>query len=243
MGRWTRFIFATPNNMRDRLNMRVWFAGFCVYLGTAALMSAWGFEAYTRTGSPAGRALWMMGLYVFYLSLACTFVPLPTSWFVLLLASPAGGLGIPVVGRIVVLAVVGAFATSVSHVNEYHVISWLLRLGKIRRLQETRAYQWAERVFTVSPFLLQVMFNVAPVPADPVRWMATIYGYPLGKFFLAHWLGRVIRYSVLAVLAVIFRLTVRQIMVIQAGLVILALSNVVWHRVRTSNATDDSMER
>ena len=31
--------------------------------------------------------------------------------------------------------------------------------------------------------MLQVVLNIVPVPADPVRWLAILSGYPLGKYF------------------------------------------------------------
>ena len=220
------FIVATPAVKRDRLNMRAWFAAFCMYLAALAVVSLGAFDRYSDTGSDWGRAVWLFGLYLFYFSLACTFVPIPTSWFILFLASPVGGLPLGALWRVMVVAALGALATGVSHVNEYHVISYLLRLGRIHRVKETRIYQWSERQFVISPFLLQVAFNVIPAPADPVRWLAAIYGYPLGRFFLAHSLGRFIRYSLMALAAEVLELTLWQIAAIQCAIVAIAFSRM-----------------
>jgi len=237
-----KFIFATPNVKRDRLAMRKWFVMFCVYLAAVAAASLWGFNWYSTTGSSTGRTIWLFGLYVFYLSLACTFVPIPTSWFVLFLASPVGGVAMWPAGRVLAVAAIGAFATAVAHINEYHVISYLMRLGKMDRVKRLRAYEWAERIFKLSPFLLQVTFNVIPIPADPARWAATIYGYPLGRFFLAHWVGRFIRYGLMAVAAEVIELTVVQIMLIQVALVVLAGANLAWRHVRSSRSKPKLVE-
>lgn len=237
MGRFLKFIFATPNTKRDRLNLRAWFALFCLYLTAVALISLWGFDRFSETGSAQGRMVWWLGLYVFYLSLACTFVPLPTSWFVLFLASPLGPLGLALgpIERVLLVAAAGAFATAVAHVNEYHLICYLLRLGRAHRITETRIYKWAERIFTLSPFLLQVSFNMVPIPADPARWLAIIHGYPLTKFFLAHWLGRFIRYGLMALVAEVLELSVVQIVVIQVLLLIIVVLKILLQRMRQSN--------
>jgi len=237
-----KLLTATPSAKHDRLNMRLWFATFCVYLAAVTAASLLALQWYGRTGCDAGRAIGLFGMFVFCFSIACTFVPIPTSWFVLLLASPVGGIALEPLPRVLIVAALGAFATAVSHVNEYHVICYLLRLGRAHRLKETRVYKWAEELFELSPFLLQLTFNVVPFPADPARWMAIIYGYPLGKFFLAHWIGRFIRYTLLAMTAEIMELTVFQIGVIQVTLVLLAIVNVIWRRGRSSKADPNRVE-
>jgi len=237
-----RLIFATPTVKRDRLNLRLWFAVFCFYLAAVVVLSLWAFQVYSRTHSHGHWLLWLLGLYVFYFSLACSFVPIPTSWFVLFLASPAGGIGLDPVLRVVIVAATGAFATAVSHVNEYHLICYLLRLGKMHRVKETRIYLWAERIFEQFPFLLQFTFNVVPVPADPVRWLAIMYGYPLGKFFLAHWLGRFVRYGLMALAAEILKLTIIQIAVIQIVLLAIPVARIIGRRIQASRQPPEPVE-
>jgi membrane protein YqaA with SNARE-associated domain len=229
MAKFLRFVSVD----RDRLNLRAWFALYCVYMTVVVLLSLWGCRSFTESGTTWGEVVCWVGMYVFYFSLACTFVPLPTSWFVLFLASPQGPLDLNPIFRVALVAAIGGAATGIAHLNEYHVISYLLQLGKIHRVRETRIYIWAENIFKTSPFMLQMWFNVVPVPADPVRWLAIIYRYPRVKFFLAHASGRTIRYGVLAVAAVIFALSARQIVIIQMLLVILAIGKIFLPRLRS----------
>ncbi len=211
---------------RDGLNLRLWFAVFCLYLTAIVATSLLAFNHFSDTGSEAAKTIWLVGLFAFYFSIACTFVPIPTTWLILLLASPMGGLAFGPLGRVLIVAGMGAIATGISHINEYHVLCYLLRLGKAHRVRETRIYRWAEDLFKVSPFLLQVAFNVVPVPIDPARWLAIAYRYPLGRFFLAHSLGRFIRYTLMAMAAEVLRLGFEQIIVVQCALVIIAFARI-----------------
>jgi len=232
------FLVATPTVQRDRLNLRAWFVVFCVYLAAVALASHWGLTRYVETEAEWARTLWLLGLYVFYFSLACTFVPIPTTWFVLFLASPVGGLPLGGLERVLVVGGLGALATGMAHLNEYHVIAFFFRLRWLHRVKETRLYAWAERLFLTAPFSIQFAFNIIPIPADPARWLAILYGYPLPKFFLAHALGRFVRYGLLAATASLLRLGVVEILVIQAALVVLAAgrTGLSWRRRRRARA-------
>jgi membrane protein YqaA with SNARE-associated domain len=228
-----QMFFATPQQRDDRLNMRAWFALFCSFLAAIALLSQWGFQHYSLNCADWARTLWLLGLYIFYFAIACTYVPLPTAWFVLFLASPTDGLIIlPAGWRILAVAGLGAFGSAVSHLNEYHVIAYLLRLGKIGKLRQTKAYLWAHRHFQVWPFMIQVIFNIVPIPADPSRWLASMAGFPIPKFFLAQWLGRFIRYGILAVASVYLSLTLREIALIQVGLFAIAFGTFITHQFR-----------
>ncbi|MFA5864288.1 MAG: hypothetical protein WC975_06330 [Phycisphaerae bacterium] len=235
------YIFATPQRKDDVLHIRAWFLFYALYMIAVCILSNWGYVHYSRTGDNIAKAVWFLGLFVFYFSLACTYIPLPTVWLILLLASPVCGLAILTpFWWVVMVAGLGAFATSISHTNEYHFITYLLRLGKIHLLKQTRIYLWAHKQFKVWPFLLLVVFNVLPVPADPVRWLAIISGYPLVKFFLANWIGRFFRYGILAVIAESLKLNLIHIIIISAALIVLSLAGVVFQHIRTGTATASS---
>jgi membrane protein YqaA with SNARE-associated domain len=228
----SRLFFATPQRHDDRLNMRVWFAVFCLFLAAVAMTSNWGFARYCDNSAVWAKSVWLVCLYIFYFAIACTYIPLPTAWFVLFLASPSDGLTIlPPGWRVAAVAVIGGLATAISHVNEYHVIAYLLRLGRIHQIRETRVYRWSERQFKVWPFTIQVVLNIAPVPADPSRWLASMAGYSVYKFFLAQWLGRTIRYGFLAVASIYFALTLKQIAMIQAALMLVTLVMFIMHQL------------
>jgi surface polysaccharide O-acyltransferase-like enzyme len=69
---------------------------------------------------------------------------------------------------------------------------------------------------------LLVIFNVLPLPADPIRWLAIISQYSLTKYFLAQWVGRFIRYAILATVAKSLKLTFVQIIIICTALFVIS---------------------
>jgi len=228
-----RYIFATPQRKDDNLNMRAWFIFYVLYMAIVCVISQWAFTRYFEGNQAWAQTVWYLGLYVFYLSLACTYVPLNTGIAVLFLASPTGGLTVlSPFWRIIAVAGLGAMATGVAHTNEYHMIAYLLRLGKVYKIKETRVYRWAEKYFKLWPFMLLVVFNIVPIPADPPRWLAIMSGYPLPKFFLAQWVGRFLRYTALAVVAEYLQLTLMQIIGICILLVAISIAGVVVQRFR-----------
>ena len=224
-----KFIFATPQQTDDNLKLRHWFIVYCLYLIVLCIISSWGFAHYSSENASWAKAVWLIGLYMFYFSLACTFVPIPTSWFVLFLCSPAGGLAfIAPVYRILIVAGLGALSTGIAHLNEYHLGGYLLRLGKMRMIRQTRFYNFALRIFQSWPFMIQVALNVIPIPADPARWIAIISNYPLVKFFAAQWTGRFIRYALMGIAAELLELTITEIIILQAVLVIIPLVRLLY---------------
>ncbi len=228
-----RLVFATPQRAHDGLNMRAWFVFFCFYMAGTAFLGQWGLAHYGEQNHVWAGPAGLLAIYLFYFSLACTYIPLPTPFFVLFLASPSGGLsGIDPIWRILIVAGLGALATAISHVNEYHVFTYLLRLGKVYKIRENRIYQWAEKQFKVWPFLLQVIFNIVPIPADPARWMAILSKYPIGRYFGAQWIGRFVRYGFLAATAEILKLNVKQIIGIQLGLFVITIGMFIVHQIR-----------
>ncbi len=229
-----KILFSSPQNKDDGLNIRKWFLIYCLYLAVLCIVSSISFRHYSLDpAQQTARLFWLIGLYMFYFSLASTFVPLPTSWFVLFLCSPAGGLTfLTPISRIIIIASVGALATAISHINEYHLSSYFLRLGKINAVRKTKLYNWSLKIFRTSPFLLQVVFNVIPIPADPARWIAIISKYPFRKFFLAHWSGRFIRYGLMGIAAELLKLTIAQIFILQALLILIPLLKLTYQLIR-----------
>jgi membrane protein YqaA with SNARE-associated domain len=238
-----RILFATPQRKDDRLQMRAWFVFYLAYMIAVCFISNWGFLNSANLDRPWAKSVWFLGLFVFYFSLACSYIPLPTAWLVLLLASPSGGLTfLPPFWRVLAVAGLGALATGVSHTNEYHVLVYLLRLGKIHLIKETRIYRWAEKQFKTWPFGLQFLFNVLPVPADPSRWLAALSGYPLPKFFCAQALGRFVRYGALAFVAESLKLTLVQVIIISAALVVLSFAAVTIQKLRQKKEAEPPID-
>jgi hypothetical protein len=113
-------------------------------------------------------------------------------------------------------------ATAVANLNEYHVLTFLLRYRSVGRLRETRVYEVAARWFSVSPFWTITAFSFIPIPVDVVRVLAVAARYDRFRFGLAYFVGRFFRYGLFAWSSAGLNLSPLDIAVIQAGFVVLA---------------------
>ena len=218
------------------LRYRLWFICFGAWLVVLALASRWGSHQIDQSGSALGWAVWMLALTALYLSLCCSFFPAPTTWIILLAASDmiAGQAGIVGYGpaRLAAVATVCAVASSLANLNEYYIIAFLARHHRIAKIRQTRLYGKASGWFHESPFWILTLFSFLPIPVDVIRWLAVLARYDRAKFFLANFVGRWFRYAVCALVSLGMNLTPRQILVIQAVLVGIALLKFILRRVR-----------
>jgi membrane protein YqaA with SNARE-associated domain len=96
------------------------------------------------------------------------------------------------------VAAVGAVASTMANLNDYHLFTWMLRNRRIGKLRDTKLYRVSARWFERSPFFLVTLFNILPIPVDVVRMLATTYRYGRLPFAAANFVGRFIRYAVIA---------------------------------------------
>ena len=203
-------------HLPDDITVKHWFAfyaGFFIVLaiplGVLLLRQEWQWSDWTqntvetfRRTSPAIKLLIML----LYVSVACTFLPLPTGWIVAGVATReaaiAAGLSESVAAvallTTLIVGLIGAAGSTVANLNDYHLFTWMLRHHRIAAVRQTKAYQSAARWFSRQPFFLIVVFNMIPVPVDLVRVLATTYRYPRGPFALANFIGRFIRFTLIA---------------------------------------------
>lgn len=206
---------------------RAWFLLYLAWLGGLAAVSIVMFRRFDG-GDGAGMRGWLLALTCFYLSLCNVMFPLPTSWIVLLAASNDFGIVADPLQRIGVIAVVGGLSTVMANLNEYHVLSVLLRYGVAERIRSSRVYAWAIRWFNVSPFRTLLLVSFVPIPVDAVRWLAILRRYPRLRFGAAYFLGRAARYALLAGLSVQLHLTPLQIVLIQAAIVLILAARLLY---------------
>lgn len=214
----------------DTISLSRWFAGYGLFL-----CLAWGLLIYLISQQPWPWSDWLdrhriadtfartavhiklLGMAM-YLSLCCTFIPLPTGWMVAAMATreaaviypfvpallgvlPEGLVQSPVflsAGTAVLVGLAGAVGSTAANLNDYHIITLLLRSGKVARIRDTRLYHAAVRGFVKSPFYIVFVFNLLPIPVDVVRWLATIYRYSRKSFAAANFVGRFWRYFLIA---------------------------------------------
>jgi len=192
----------------DGISVGRWFAFYGLLLAaTGGLLVlllarepwAWGDwldrPAELLPGTAAAAKLLAFGIYI---SLCCTFLPLPANWIVAAVAMQATAVAGNVWGTAVLVGTIGAAASTVANLNDYHLFTWLLRSRRIGKVRQTRLYRAAARWFAASPFFLLVLFNIIPIPVDVVRMLATTYRYPRLPFAAANFVGRLVRYGVIA---------------------------------------------
>jgi membrane protein YqaA with SNARE-associated domain len=222
---------AVPEAEPELPGLRWWFVGFVAWMVLLAVAFRAAFAAY-ETGADDALRIWALAALCFYLSLCNLFLPLPTAWVILLAASHELMLFPAPWERITVVTLLGAAATTIANLNEYHVLSFLLGARLSRRLKRSRLYEWGQRWFDVSPFQTLTLIAFIPVPIDAVRWLAILRRYSRWRFAGAYFLGRAGRYALLAGLSVVATLTPRQIAWIQVAIILVLASRLLLTGVR-----------
>ncbi len=192
----------------DGVSIRQWFALYAAYLLTAGvplvLLLAFGDAtaadwldrpAATLAAAPAAVKLLAFAIYI---SLCTTMLPLPANWIVSAVALRQAAVAPGLASTTLVVAAVGAMASTVANLNDYHVFTWMLRSRRVARVRQTRAYRVAAAWFAKAPAFLLVVFNILPIPVDVVRMVAVTYRYPRLPFAAANFAGRFVRYGVIA---------------------------------------------
>ncbi len=215
-----------PAAARPLPGLRGWFALYLLWMGGLALLARAMFQQY-EDGADASRGLWLLALTCFYLSLCNIFLPMPTTWIVLLAGSDEMALIRDPLLRIALVGVCGALATTMANLNEYHVLGYFFRARLGDRVRRTRAYRWSARWFDVSPFRVLMLVSFVPIPVDVVRWIAILRRYPRPRYAGAYFLGRALRYALLSGLSIALRLTTVQIIIIQAVLALALAARVI----------------
>ncbi len=192
----------------DGLSVKRWLTAYVTYLLvlviTATVMLgglgvSWrGFFDDPRGVTTAAGPVLKLLIFAIYISLACTFFPIPTGWLVAILATRQANLSDSLIITTLLVASVGAFASTVANLHDFHLFTLVLRHRRVARLRETKFYDRAAQWFSRRPFALLVIFNILPIPIDVIRMLAATYRYPLRPFAAANFIGRWIRYAVIA---------------------------------------------
>jgi membrane protein YqaA with SNARE-associated domain len=182
----------------DGIRLRRWFVLFVgVLLTTAAVLAvlltryplaveSWSaFKLSVAEAHPAVKLL----VFGIYLMLSCTFVAA--------VAMEKYAVTNELWSTVLIAGSVGALASTLANLNDYHLFLLLLRSHHVARVRHTRAYRLAARWFDRAPFVLVFLFNLLPIPVDVARMLAALHRYPRGRFFLANVTGRFLRYAVI----------------------------------------------
>ena len=212
----------------DGISVVRWFALYAVILAaaggslavllsgqTGASLDSW---AQFKNSLPGMSQAVKLLTFAIYVSLGCTFLPLPVNWIVAAVATRTVAVGTGLWDTVLLVGLVGAAASTLANLNDYHLFTWMLRLHKVAKVRHTRIYKIAARWFDKSPFFLVAVFNVLPIPVDVVRMLAATHRYPRVSFAAANFVGRIIRYSAIAYLVYYFELSVETAMLIMLAL-------------------------
>lgn len=206
-------------------------------LGESELSFA-GWDAFTtsvRQASPAVKLL----IFAMYMSVCTTFLPMNTGWLVSAVAMQSVAVADDMLTTVLLVASVGAAASTVANLTDYHIFTLLMRSRRIAKVRHTRTYEVAAKWFDHNPFLLQFIFNLLPIPVDVVRILAALRRYPRLAFAAANFLGRLCRYGIIA--AITYHLAEKgywATIVLFAFAVAVGLSRLIRSRLGRSNNND-----
>jgi len=153
-----------------------------------------GFMDSVRELSPVTKLL----LFATYMSICCTFCPLNTSWLVAAVAMQEVAVASSMGMTVLLVATIGAAASTLANLNDYHLFTLLLRHHRVARFRETKLMHRAGPWFDRQPFALLLIFNVLPIPVDVARILAATQCYSRVRFAIANFVGRLIRYTIIA---------------------------------------------
>jgi membrane protein YqaA with SNARE-associated domain len=240
LSRFWKVLAGKPEADDERINLRGWFGIFLGYMILLAAAVLVGLQLVRGGKVEWGTTLWVVGAMMFYLSLCCSFCPLPTTWLILAVGSGkalealsgaewAADLDAVLGGwsKVAVVALLGGLATTMANLNEYHVFTFLLRYKNISKVRQSRLHEWAGKWFNKGAFVLLATFCFVPIPVDVVRWLAISNRYPRGRFFAANMLGRGSRYALMALFSDAMGLGLWSIVLIQVVLVLIAAKRVL----------------
>ena len=174
-------------HLPDDVSVRRWLAFYGLFLlavGAPLWMlisrQGWSWSAWLaepvqtfQNTTPAVKLL----CFALYVSLCCTFLPLPTGWIVAAVATRQAAVTGNVWTTVLLVGLVGAAGSTIANLNDYHLFTWMLRHHRIAKVRTTRTYQAAARWFAKGPFLIIVVFNIVPIPVDMIRVLATTSRY------------------------------------------------------------------
>jgi len=191
----------------DGISLRRWFVAYALWLVAACVALATlapGGGSWTqwlhqpvRTFVAASPAAKLIG-FAMYLSLCCTFLPLPTGWIVAALATREAALTGGLASTVLAVALAGALGSTIANLNDYYIFTAMLRLHRVAAVRQTRTYHAAAKWFAKWPFSIVLIFNIVPIPVDVIRMLATVARYNRAAFAAANFIGRFFRYAVIA---------------------------------------------
>lgn len=92
------------------------------------------------------------------------------------------------------VALVGGIATVWIEYFNYQMLKHMVNIKKVKSLTQGRMYQRGESWFKKFPFISIVVAGFSPIPYAPFRVFVATSQYPLRRYLLAVFVGRMPRY-------------------------------------------------
>lgn len=164
-----------------------------------------------------------------YMSLASNTIPLPATPVVIYMGREYPWL---------VVALVGGVATSLANLLDYEIFTSVFRTKLLHKIKDSEHSRASIRAFERVAFPALVAANVVVFSWDLVRLVAIAARYPRVKYAAATFVGRGVRYAVLAAVGEFFEPPLWAIGVLAVVLALPAL--ISWLRARARKARGGS---
>jgi membrane protein YqaA with SNARE-associated domain len=181
------------------ISWKKWVSAFLVFVVLCAAALA------VSRGTPRLAQVEALILYLLYMSVAFTFLPLPTAWIVLWAAREVEPFSV---------ALIGTVGTVIANLHDYYIIHYLFRVERIKKAKNTRFYRKSVEWFRRAPFATLSIASFLPIPIDAVRILAVSTDYPRRRYALATFAGRFPRYLLLAYLGYELQLSNKAIFIV-----------------------------
>lgn len=145
-----------------------------------------------------------------------------------------------------IVAVVAAFGTCAVCFIDYQAIGGAFRTEKLKTIRDSEVYQGAVYYFLKAPFLCVLFAAAAPfIPFYIFRVLSTTASYPLRRYTLAVFLGRLPRYYVFAILGSALdtsNLAITLVLIVAAcALIYTRVRNHLTHKSRSLGPSDEKL--
>jgi membrane protein YqaA with SNARE-associated domain len=165
-----------------------------------------------------------------YMSLASNTIPLPATPVVLYMGREYPWLAV---------ALVGGVATTLANLLDYEIFTSVLKTKLLRKVRDSEHSQASIRAFQRVAFLALVAANVVVFSWDLVRLVAIAARYSRVKYAAATFVGRTVRYAVLALVGEFFEPPLWAIGVVAVALALPALISWARSRARRQQGPSD----
>ena len=169
--------------------------------------------------------------YFVYMSFACTLIPLPTPPYVIALGK---------VFHPGIVAFAGSVANCLAALGEYYFITWFFSKTTLQQRVETnRIFQRFSHYFQRAAFACLIFTGVTPIPFEPFRLAAILIQYNVPKYLLAVFVGRFIRYYLVALIGYFYSIPNQYLIVMVILLIVISVIGV-FVKGRTTTHTFNS---